>query len=173
MSHAARGRFAAVLTKPVRRGRLHEAIVAALSPAAGHTVGGPARRSEHATERLRILIAEDNLANQKVAQLMLDKQGHRVDAAADGREAVAAAHREHYDVILMDAQMPTMDGLEATRTIRAELPPDEQPYIIGLTAGAFTEDRNACLAAGMNDFLTKPVRQAALTEAIARAHQTA
>jgi PAS domain S-box-containing protein len=161
LSHDARGRFAAVLTKPVRRGRLHDAIVAALSRAG---------RPEHATERLRILIAEDNLTNQKVAQLMLDKQGHLVDAAADGREAVAAAHREHYDVILMDAQMPTMDGIEATRTIRAELPPDEQPYIIGLTAGAFTEDRNACLAAGMNAFLTKPVRQAALTEAIARAH---
>ena len=111
---------------------------------------------------LRVLLAEDNQVNQKVAQLMLAKLGHRVDTVADGREAVDAVHRTRYHVVLMDLQMPRLDGLRATEIIRAELPPDRQPRIVGMTANVFAEDRAACAAAGMDAYLAKPVRSGEL-----------
>ncbi len=113
-----------------------------------------------------MLLAEDNLVNQKVARLMLGKLGHRVDTVGNGREAVTAVHRQTYDVVLMDMQMPEMDGLEATRAIRAELRPDDQPRIIAMTASVLVEDRTACKAAGMDDYLGKPVRQEKLAAAL-------
>ncbi|TQS40205.1 response regulator [Cryptosporangium phraense] len=149
--------FEAILTKPARGGALQTAVsrmVARTQPAREEEVpfAAPAAVS------LRILLAEDNPVNQKVAQLMLSKQGHLVDTAADGAEAVAAVHRAPYDVVLMDVQMPNMDGLEATRRIRAELPPDRQPHIIAMTASVLVEDKAACRAAGMDSYLPKPVR---------------
>jgi len=97
---------------------------------------------------------------------MLGKLGHRVDVVADGAEAVAAVHRARYDVVLMDVQMPVLDGLEATRRIRAELPVGRQPYIVALTASVLIEDRAACRAAGMDDYLTKPIRLDDLARAL-------
>jgi signal transduction histidine kinase/CheY-like chemotaxis protein/ligand-binding sensor domain-containing protein len=106
---------------------------------------------------LRILVAEDNVINQKVTLLMLERLGYAADVAADGEETLAALRRQRYDVIFMDVQMPGMDGLEATRHIRDEWPVEERPRIIAVTASALQEDREACLSAGMDDFLSKPV----------------
>ena len=106
---------------------------------------------------LHILVTEDNPVNQKVALHLLKRLGYHADLAANGLEALAALTRQDYDVVLMDVHMPEMDGLEATCTIRRQLPPDRQPTIIALTAAAMREDQDACLAAGMDDYLSKPV----------------
>jgi len=116
----------------------------------------------------RILLAEDNSTNQKVALLMLERLGWSADVAADGLEVLQALRRQSYDLILMDVQMPGMDGLEAARRIAAEHPPDRRPRIIALTANALLGDREACLAAGMHDYLSKPIRLEELYAAIAR-----
>jgi CheY-like chemotaxis protein len=104
----------------------------------------------------RVLLVEDNLLNQRVASEMLHRLGARVDVADNGQESVTAVERDFYDAVLMDLQMPVMDGLEATRRIRAHPEFAELP-IIAMTANALARDRDRCLAAGMNDFLTKPV----------------
>ena len=117
---------------------------------------------------LRILIAEDNLTNQKVALRMLNRLGYEADVAFNGLEAVTAVHEQIYDVILMDVQMPEMDGLEATRQIRTDLAASNQPYIIAMTAAVMQLDREKCLEVGMDDFLAKPVRLEDLAEALKR-----
>ncbi|GAA2980003.1 hypothetical protein GCM10010483_25180 [Actinokineospora diospyrosa] len=121
------------------------------------------------TGPLRVLVAEDNHINQKVARLMLAGLGHHVDTVANGHEAVQALRGAPYDVVLMDVRMPVMDGLDATRLIRTELPADRQPLIVALTASALVEDRAACLAAGMDDHLAKPVRVPDLVAALSGA----
>jgi len=103
-----------------------------------------------------ILVAEDNPINQEVAQALLEDLGLRVDVVADGQEAVDAAARKRYGLIFMDMQMPRLNGLDATRAIRADGPNRDTP-IVAMTANAFEEDRRLCLAAGMSDFLTKPM----------------
>ncbi|MBL9199267.1 MAG: PAS domain-containing protein [Opitutaceae bacterium] len=115
---------------------------------------------------LRILLAEDNPVNQRVATLMLRRMGYLADVAANGREAVAAVLGRTYDLVLMDVQMPEMDGLEATREICGRLAPANRPRIVAMTANASTSDRDQCLAAGMDDFLPKPVRQGDLKQAL-------
>ena len=115
---------------------------------------------------LRLLIAEDNPVNQRVASRMLQKLGYRSDVVENGRLAVEAVERGAYDVIFMDVQMPEVDGLEATRRIKAR--PGTSPWIIALTAHALEDDRKQCLAAGMNDFLSKPVQLTELTAALGR-----
>jgi CheY-like chemotaxis protein len=122
---------------------------------------------------LRILIAEDNVINQKVALLQLQQLGYAADVVADGEETLAALRRQRYDLILMDVQMPGMDGLEATRRIRNEWPAAERPRIIAMTANALREDRETCLAAGMDDFLSKPVLLEDLCAALSRGGGTA
>jgi CheY-like chemotaxis protein len=122
---------------------------------------------------LRILVAEDNVVNQKVALLLLQQLGYAADVAADGEETLAALRRQCYDVILMDVQMPGMDGLEATRRIRDEWPAEERPRIIAVTANALREDRETCLAAGMDDYLSKPVLLEDLRAALYRGKGTA
>ncbi len=107
---------------------------------------------------LAILLAEDNKVNQLVAKRMLDRLGYRADIAGNGAEAVRAFKQRAYDVILMDVQMPELNGLEATREIRATLPTALQPWIIAMTANVMAGDREMCLAAGMNDYVGKPVR---------------
>jgi len=115
---------------------------------------------------LAILLAEDNVVNQRIASTMLTNMGHTVDIAGNGRDAVAKATLRIYDVIIMDMQMPEMDGLEATHAIRALPGPAGHVPIIAMTANAFAADRDACLAAGMNDFLSKPITARKLFDAI-------
>jgi len=120
---------------------------------------------------LSILLAEDNAINRRLAQLMLKKLGYEVNMATTGLDALNMARATPYDVILMDMQMPVMDGIEATRLIRAQLPASMQPYIIALTANVMKEDRDNCLKAGMDDFLAKPFLPHQLAESLARAQQ--
>lgn len=123
------------------------------------------------TGTLRVLVAEDNLVNQQVALCMLELEGCSADLAADGDEALAAVQRKDYDLILMDIHMPNMDGLEATRKIRAWEAATQRVAsvpILALTASVMADDRDKCVAAGMNDFLSKPISREALSGAIAR-----
>jgi len=117
---------------------------------------------------LRILVAEDNSVNQKVALLMLEQMGYSADVAGNGREVLDALQRQQYDLVLMDIQMPRMDGLEATRRIVREWPREARPRIIAMTANALRSDREACLAAGMDDYLSKPILFEDLRAAILR-----
>ncbi|HET9229047.1 MAG TPA: ATP-binding protein [Thermoanaerobaculia bacterium] len=119
-----------------------------------------------------ILVAEDNLLNQKVVALMLESLGYRADVAGDGFAVLEALRRRSYDLILMDVQMPGMDGLEATRRLRAELPAERQPRVIALTANVLAEQRVACLEAGMDDFLGKPLSFAELRAALLLGERT-
>ncbi len=140
-------------------------VDATLPPDLGRVVG---RSTEAGLPPLRILVAEDNVINQKVALLLLQQLGYAADVAADGEETLAALRRQRYDVILMDVQMPRMDGLEATRRIRNEWPAEERPRIIAMTANALRDDHEACLAAGMDDYLSKPVLLEDLSAALSR-----
>jgi len=118
---------------------------------------------------LRILLAEDNLVNQKVATLLLAKLGQRADVAADGREAIRAMEQCPYDVLLLDLQMPEVDGYAVAQHLQAQVRPEDRPWIVALTANALPEDRQRCVDLGMDDFLTKPVQVAALGAAFERA----
>jgi CheY-like chemotaxis protein len=115
---------------------------------------------------LRILLAEDNVVNQKLALRILQQMGYRADLASNGLEAVESVERQAYDVVLMDVQMPEMDGLEAARKICARWGPAERPRIVAMTANAMQGDRDLCLASGMDDYLTKPIRVERLVEAL-------
>jgi CheY-like chemotaxis protein/HPt (histidine-containing phosphotransfer) domain-containing protein len=160
---------AAYLTKPVKQSILLDAIHAALAgPAAGVD---PAQRQPLVTRHtvleaqrsLRVLLAEDNAVNRALVVNLLQKRGHTVVIAANGREALEAHARERFDAVLMDVQMPEVDGLEATAAIRErEAGSGQRLPIIALTAHAMTGDRERCLAAGMDFYLTKPVRPADL-----------
>jgi signal transduction histidine kinase/ActR/RegA family two-component response regulator len=120
---------------------------------------------------LRILLADDNPVNLKVAQMMLQRLGYLADPAGNGNEVLAAQELAPYDVILMDVEMPELDGLEATRLLRAAGGPAHRPWIVALTANAMADDRAKALAAGMNDFLTKPYRPDQLAAVLERAHR--
>ncbi len=118
---------------------------------------------------LRILLAEDNPMNQKVALRLLERLGYTADVAGNGLEALAALERHPYDVVLMDVQMPELDGLDATRRICERWPEESRPHIVAMTANALPEDREACFAAGMNDYVAKPIRAEELAAALKRA----
>jgi CheY-like chemotaxis protein len=115
------------------------------------------------------LLAEDNIVNQRVALRLLERLGYRVDVAGNGLEVLQALERQSYDVVLMDVQMPEMDGLEASQQISKTFRPGKKPWIIAMTANAMEGDREACLAAGMNDYLSKPVQMTALRNVLERA----
>ena len=117
---------------------------------------------------MHILLAEDNTVNQKVALRMLERMGFSADLAKNGIEVLEALERSTYDVILMDMQMPDMDGLEATRRIVATYPEGQRPYIIALTANAMQGDRERCIEAGMDDYISKPIRLEDLQQAFER-----
>ena len=117
---------------------------------------------------LSILVAEDNVVNQKVAMLLLEKLGYRPDVVSDGLEVLTALSRQSYDVILMDVRMPELDGLQATRRLRERAASTTDPWVVALTADASNEDRQRCLEAGMNDFLSKPIELDVLREALQR-----
>ncbi|HEU5293778.1 MAG TPA: response regulator, partial [Burkholderiaceae bacterium] len=163
--------FAATLAKPLRQSQLFDVLVHLLggepraSAAAARTPAVDAAMAEH--HPLRILLAEDNLVNQKLALRLLSQMGYRADVAASGVEAVEAVQRQPYDVVLMDVQMPEMDGLEATREIRRRWSDGARPRIVAMTANAMQGDREECLSAGMDDYLTKPIRVEALVGALA------
>jgi CheY-like chemotaxis protein len=129
---------------------------------------GSADTTDHAASRL--LLVEDNFVNQRVAIYMLTKLGHRVDVAMHGREAIDMLSKAHYGLVLMDCQMPEMDGFEATRMIRDPTSSvlDHGVPVVAMTANAFPEDRARALACGMNDFLAKPVDRAVLAAALAK-----
>ncbi|HAT15099.1 MAG TPA: histidine kinase, partial [Microcoleaceae bacterium UBA11344] len=118
--------------------------------------------------QIRILLAEDNVVNQKVAIHLLDRIGYRADIAANGLEVLEALKRQSYDVVLMDVQMPEMDGLEATRRICRDWPANQKPTIIAMTANAMQGDREKCLEAGMDYYITKPVRREELAIALSK-----
>lgn len=120
------------------------------------------------TASLRILLAEDNAVNQKVAIGMLSRLGYKVDVAANGLEVIKALELKSYDVILMDVQMPEMDGLEATRHIRQTIPRERRPRIVAMTANAMQGDRERCLKAGMDDYIPKPIRHEDLSSTLDR-----
>jgi CheY-like chemotaxis protein len=167
------GLFTAHLSKPVRQSQLYDTLVGVLAaqrPA--RTSAAPARAAIDpgmATRHpLRILVAEDNAVNQKLALRILQQMGYRADLASNGIEAIESVERQVYDVVLMDVQMPEMDGLEASRRITAQWPADARPRIVAMTANAMAGDREMCLAAGMDDYITKPIRVEQLVEALNR-----
>jgi PAS domain S-box-containing protein len=164
--------FDMVLPKPLRRDTLRTCLLAILAPASPWPVrpvqgplGGLARE---VSPRARILLAEDNPVNQQLAVHLLAKLGHRVDLAGNGREAVEMASKFTYDLILMDAQMPEMDGFAATREIRSLPGPAGRVPIIAMTAYALAGDRERCLAAGMDDYLSKPINPRDLAATLTR-----
>lgn len=122
------------------------------------TIGEKFTEMVESLNRVRVLVAEDNAINQKIVLVMLQKAGCEVVAVDNGNKAVEAVRSNPVDLVLMDLHMPQLDGLEATRQIRALESAVKEVPIIALTASAFTEDRDRCLAAGMNDFITKPIR---------------
>jgi signal transduction histidine kinase/CheY-like chemotaxis protein/HPt (histidine-containing phosphotransfer) domain-containing protein len=162
----------AQLTKPVKASALFEALLQVLGArVAGQDAAteGDASRQQPAPTPLRILLAEDNAVNQKVALRLLGQLGYEADVAENGLGAIEALERQPYDVLLMDVQMPELDGLEATRRIVERWPAGSRPRIIAMTANAMLEDREACLEAGMDDYVAKPIRPDELVAALGRA----
>jgi PAS domain S-box-containing protein len=154
--------FAFFLTKPIKPLQLYNALAGVFAESGAAIPTRETQRFEYDSDLgkrlpLRILLAEDNAVNQKLAVRMLDRMGYRPDIAGNGLEAIDALWRSAYDMILMDVQMPEMDGLETTRVIRREFPSERQPYIVAMTANAMQGDREACLAAGMDDYVSKPI----------------
>jgi len=162
--------FAAYLAKPVRQSHLFDTLAGLFAREAAPRSAALAKPQldpgQAARHPLRILLAEDNVVNQKLALRLLQQMGYRADVASNGKEAIESVQRQTYDVVLMDVQMPEMDGLEASRQINARLRPSARPRIVAMTANAMQGDREMCLAAGMDDYLTKPIRVERLAEAL-------
>ncbi|MGB3518267.1 MAG: response regulator [Elainellaceae cyanobacterium] len=158
------------VSKPVKQNALCDALL--------HSLKAPHDESSHlsksdmeqlskpstlTTHDLRVLVAEDNLVNQKVILQLLKRLGHEAEIANNGIEVLDYLRQHPYDLVLMDVQMPEMDGLEATREIRQQIPTEQQPYVVALTANATQGDREVCLQAGMDNYLSKPIRMDALS----------
>ena len=163
--------FAALLTKPVKFSVLYTTLLQVLKGRRPpmRTVDAVTPPLPSGPAQLRILVAEDNVVNQKVALRMLEKLGYRADVTANGKEAIEAIERQPYDVLLLDVQMPVMDGLEVARRLNTRWEPTKRPRMIAMTAHAMQEDRERCLAAGMDDYIAKPVTLPVLAEALAKA----
>jgi CheY-like chemotaxis protein len=165
--------FAVTLNKPLKQSALFDTLmtifaaeeqaVKARQAATAKPALDPEMGQKHP---LRILLAEDNAVNQKLALRLLQQIGYLADVAGNGIEAIESVERQQYDVILMDVQMPEMDGLAATREIVDRWPPGERPRIIAITANAMEEDREACFTAGMDDYVPKPIRMKELVRAL-------
>lgn len=171
-SEADGGLFKAYLAKPLRQSQLFDTLVSVFDQTDAHKPATPApnvAKTDPDMARhhpLRILLAEDNLVNQKLALRLLEQMGYRADLASNGLEALESVARQTYDVVLMDVQMPEMDGLEATRRITADTPANARPRIIAMTANAMQGDREMCLEAGMDDYIAKPIKVPILIEAL-------
>jgi CheY-like chemotaxis protein len=175
-AHAEEAGFAAYLNKPIKPSQLFDALVSILAVE-------PVPVRERAVTRrdldpdlarrhpLRILLAEDNIVNQKVALRLLGQMGYRADVAANGLEAIEAVERQTYDVVLMDVQMPELDGFEASREIGRRWGAGQRPRIVAMTANAMQGDRELCEAAGMDDYVAKPIRVEELVAALARSRR--
>jgi two-component system sensor histidine kinase/response regulator len=152
------------LLKPIRQVELREALTRVLGTTEKDGEASPATRNSltgalEPSRSLRILLAEDNAVNQRVASRLLEKRGHRVVVAVNGREALKTLDEESYDLVLMDIQMPEIDGLEATAKIREmENLTGRHQMVVALTAHAMKGDVERCLSAGMDGYLTKPIR---------------
>ncbi len=157
-------------SKPIRTAAFMHAIIGLFqsSSGTGATSSRVVERPVGEEIPLEILLAEDNAVNQKVALRFLERMGYRADAVANGLEVVNTLQNRRYDLVLMDVQMPEMDGYEATRQIRQRLPADRQPKIIALTANAMQGDRDLAVAAGMDDYISKPVKMHEIAAAIRR-----
>jgi PAS domain S-box-containing protein len=163
--------LAALLNKPIKQSQLYDILVGVLS-------GEPVEREYEKTPKLdghladrfplKILVAEDNAVNQKVATQTLARMGYRADVVGNGVEVLDALTRQHYDVVLMDVQMPVMDGLESSRRICQKWSKSRRPYLIAVTANAMQGDREDCIAAGMDDYISKPIRVNELIQALSR-----
>jgi PAS domain S-box-containing protein len=164
-------RFTQTLSKPIRQSQLYESLVNVFAELSEFSeqpdsmqIGEPIQRSPHQSPK--ILVAEDNLVNQKVILHLLKRLGYQADLANNGLEVLEWLSQQSYDLVLMDVQMPEMDGLVTTEQIRQCWPAAEQPYIIAITANAMQGDRESCLASGMNDYLSKPIRIEQLTQSL-------
>jgi PAS domain S-box-containing protein len=163
------GVFSAQLAKPLKASQLYNTLVQLLTASrAGEEEVEAVTNGQRARSALRILLAEDNPMNQKVALRLLERLGYSADVATNGLEAIEALERRPYDVVLMDVQMPHLDGLDATRQICERWPEESRPHIVAMTANALPEDREACFAAGMNDYVAKPIRAEELAAALKR-----
>ena len=181
--HTAESEFAATLSKPIKPSQLFDSLLTLFNVASEDK---SIRRDSWAAKQrkstknipdlakeypLRILLTEDNAVNQKVALRMLERLGYRADVAGNGLESIEAIERQFYDVVLMDVHMPVMDGIEATVQIRHDFDKARHPYIIAMTADAMQGDREKCLEAGMDNYITKPVRIEDLINALQMAAQ--
>jgi len=161
---ADRSLFAAILNKPIRPAQLHDLMIQIFNRENGREVSFEKVATSlfdtdfAESHPLRILLAEDNPVNQRVATGFLERLGYQIDTVANGLEAVEAVRRQPYDLVLMDVRMPEVDGLQAARQIRALPAPIPQPRIVAMTAYAYQEDLAECLAAGMDDFIPKPIQ---------------
>jgi CheY-like chemotaxis protein len=154
------------LTKPVKQSNLYNSLKAAF---AQHSAFQHSQKPSSVNSDLyskRVLLAEDNQSNQKVISMMLKRLGYKAEAVANGKEALMALERRHYDIVLMDVRMPEMDGLEATRIIRKRWP--DKTKIIAITAYALRGDKEKCLEAGMDAYISKPVRLEELAEVLSK-----
>lgn len=165
--------LAACLNKPIKPSQLYDVLARVLANQpirASASRPHPPQVNVHLAKQLplRILVAEDSVVNQKVALLMLKKMGYRADVVANGLEVIEALQRQQYDVVLMDINMPEMDGLEASQKICQEWETNIRPHIIAMTANAMRGDREVCLAAGMDDYISKPVQIEELAQALSK-----
>ena len=170
--------FAAYLHKPIKPSQLFDALVTVLAERPVHVRERGAARGELDPDMarrhpLRILLAEDNVVNQKVALRILGQMGYRADVAGNGLEAIDAVARQTYDVVLMDVQMPELDGFEASRELNRRWPGERRPRIVAMTANAMQGDRELCAAAGMDDYVAKPIRVEELVAALERSSRRA
>jgi CheY-like chemotaxis protein len=160
------------LTKPVKTSALYDCLAAVLArgpaTATAPMVTTYTLAATHAAQRRRMLVVDDSAVNQRVATRMLENMGHRVDVASNGREAVAAVQNEAYAAVLMDCQMPEMDGFEATMAIRRTERGGKRIPIIAMTAGAMKGDEEKCIASGMDAYISKPVDPDRLTAVLTR-----
>ncbi len=155
--------FSAYISKPVKQSTLFNTIVNIFTTVkqSFHKIPPQKIKFNHKLATIlpvKILLAEDNLINQELVITILDKMGYKIDVVNNGRDAIAVCKQQYYDIVFMDVQMPEMDGLEATREIIKQLPLETRPKIIAMTANAMEDDRNICLQAGMNDYISKPVQ---------------
>ncbi|NEQ37518.1 MAG: response regulator [Okeania sp. SIO3I5] len=169
--------LAGFLNKPIKQSQFYnvllqvfgttgEGYLNAKTPSLGVKYFQDLSEKSSVRSNVRILLAEDNVVNQKVAKHLLERIGYRADLAANGMEVLDALKRVPYDIVLMDVQMPNMDGIEATRQICQKYPEEKRPWIIAMTANAMEGDREKCLNVGMNDYVTKPIHREKLAEAL-------